>query len=144
MGNKGAGGNKNQNLKKIGEEANKNSPSQFYITTNINLTNDVIIGKAKSNPGNDYVILQTLGKCHNSKVYKVKNKYSNYEYAMKVIKKSDKNKENDVNSSEIEILKKIDHPSIIKILEFYSDESNFNIVTELPSYTNQLLFFWSK
>ena len=53
MGNKGARVNKNQDLKKIGEEANKNSPSQFYITTNINLTNDVIVGKAKINPGND-------------------------------------------------------------------------------------------
>ena len=131
MGNKGARGNKNQDLKKIGEEANKNSPSQFNITTNINLTNDVIVGKAKINPGNDYVILKVLGGGDNTKVYKVKNKYSNLEYAMKVIKKSNENKENDANLNEIEMLKKMDHPSIIKILEFYSDETNFNIVTEL-------------
>lgn len=32
--------------------------------------------------------------------------------------------------NEIEILKKLDHPNIIKIYETYEDENNYYVVTE--------------
>ena len=60
MGGKSSKSAKNEDLKKIGEEANKNNPSQFYLCTNINLTNDLIIGKSKSNPSDDYTVIKIL------------------------------------------------------------------------------------
>ena len=133
MGNKNVGIKKNEDLKKIGQEANKNSPSQFYLTTNINLTNELIIGKSKSDPKNEYVTLQIIGEGNFARVYKVKNKYTNIEYAMKVIKKSSTCTTEEENHvlNEIEILKKLDHPSILKIFELYSDDTSFSIITEL-------------
>lgn len=52
--------------------------------------------------------------------------------AIKIIRK-DELSENEKSRliSEVEILKTIDHPNIIKIFEFYEDEDNFYIVTEL-------------
>ena len=58
MGSKHSKKNKNEDLKKIGEEANKNNPSQFYTYTNINLTNDLLVGKSKSDPNDDYSIIK--------------------------------------------------------------------------------------
>lgn len=49
--------------------------------------------------------------------------------AIKQIKKSSiKNPTQFVN--EMEILKKVDHPNIIKIYETYEDENNYYVVTE--------------
>ena len=133
MGNKNIKIQKNEDFKKIGQEANKNSPSQFYLSTNINLTNELKIGKSKNNPKEKYVTLQIIGEGNYARVYKVKNKYTNIEYAMKVIKKSSACSTEEENHilNEIEVLKKLDHPSILKIFELYSDDTNFSIITEL-------------
>ena len=51
--------------------------------------------------------------------------------AMKVIKKETSTSEY-LSSllSEIEILKQLDHPNIVKIYEFYQDKYNFYLITE--------------
>ena len=50
---------------------------------------------------------------------------------MKVIKKNPNNKINEENLlNEIEILKKMDHPNILKILDFFSLKMEYNIITE--------------
>ena len=72
MGGKNSKKANNEDLKKIGEEANKNNPSQFYISTTINLTNDLLIGKSKSNPSDDYTVIKILGEGSYARVYKVK------------------------------------------------------------------------
>ena len=135
MGGKSSKKSKNDELKKIGEEANKTSPSQFYISTNINLTNDLLIAKSKSNPKEEYNMVKILGEGSYARVYKVKNRYTNAEYAMKVINKSytcTVEEENEI-LNEINILKSMDHPSILKIFEFYSNKTSYSIVTELCS-----------
>ena len=53
--------------------------------------------------------------------------------AMKIIDKSKINasdSENDTIKNEINVLKKIDHPNIMKIYEFYEDKDNFYIIAE--------------
>ena len=135
MGSKSSKKNKNEDLKKIGEEANKNLPTQFYTYTNINVTNDLIVGKSKSNPNDDYHIVKILGEGSYARVYKVKNRITGVEYAMKVINKSYSctvEEENEI-LNEINILKVMDHPSILKIFEFYSNKTSYSIVTELCS-----------
>ena len=133
MGGKSSKKSKNEDLKKIGEEANKNSPSQFYLCTNVNLTNDLLIGKSKSNPKEDYTMIKILGEGSYARVYKVKNRLTSAVYAMKVINKSYSctvEEENEI-LNEIKILKTMDHPSILKIFEFYSNKTSYSIVTEL-------------
>lgn len=45
----------------------------------------------------------------------------------------------------IQILKRLDHPNIIKIHEFYSDKKNFYIITEhIDSLTIQNYFLASE
>jgi calcium-dependent protein kinase len=50
---------------------------------------------------------------------------------MKVIRKDDVSKEYVTSLlNEIDILKKLDHPNIVKIYEFYEDKDNFYLITE--------------
>ena len=77
MGNKSSKKEKNDELKKIGEDANKSSPLTFSTFSQINLTNDLIIGKFKSDPEEDYKKLNFLGEGAFASVYKVENRYTN-------------------------------------------------------------------
>ncbi len=86
-------------------------------------------------PMERYEILNTLGEGSYGKVYKVKIKNSEVYRAMKVIKKryqSNKVEEEKI-IKEIKILRKLDHPNIIKVFEFYNTISDFYIISELCS-----------
>ena len=61
MGSKSSKKQKNDELKKIGEEANKNEPSTFCTFTPINVTNELLVAQSKSNPDADYKKLNFLG-----------------------------------------------------------------------------------
>lgn len=72
---------------------------------------------------------QELGSGAYGTVYKAKLKGTEKVRAIKRIKKSAiKFPQTFIN--EIEILKKLDHPNIIKIYETYEDEKNYYVVTE--------------
>ena len=132
MGSRSSKIKKNEEFKKIGEEENKKHPSQFCLYTNINFTNDLLISKNKNNLNDEYQVLKALGEGAFARVYKVKNIYTNISYAMKVLNKYNitAEDENDI-INEINILKSMDHPSILKIFEFYSNENSYSIITEL-------------
>ena len=124
---------KNEDLKHIGEEANKNSPSNFCPYSTVNLTNELIVGKSKTNPDEDYRKLNFLGEGSFASVYKVQNKFTESICAMKVINKTYSctvEEENEI-LNEINILRTMDHPGIMKIFEFYSSPQSYSIVTEL-------------
>ena len=124
---------KNEDLKHIGEEANKNSPSNFCTYSTVNLTNELIVGKSKTNPDEDYRKLNFLGEGSFASVYKVQNKFTESICAMKVINKTYSctvEEENEI-LNEINILRTMDHPGIMKIFEFYSSPQSYSIVTEL-------------
>ena len=133
MGSKSSKAKKGEDLKKIGEEANKQDPSNFCTYTSINLTNNLLVGKSKSNPEEDYKKLNFLGEGSFAAVYKVQNKFTDAICAMKVINKAYSCTVEDEKEilNEINILKTMDHPNILKIFEFYSNNQSFSIVTEL-------------
>ena len=133
MGSKSSKKQKNEELKKIGEEANRASPSSFSTYTQVNLTNDLLVGKSKSDPEEDYKKLNFLGEGSFASVYKVQNKFTDVICAMKVINKAFSCTIEDENEilNEINILRTMDHPGILKIFEFYSSKQNYSIVTEL-------------
>ena len=66
-------------------------------------------------------------------MYCVENRITGSKRAMKVISKGDNcNDEDDKEiTNEINILRKLDHPNILKIFEFYSSKESYSIVTEL-------------
>jgi calcium-dependent protein kinase len=66
-----------------------------------------------------------------SKVYKAVHKISKTMRCVKVIsKKGIDAAELKTLTEEVKILRTLDHPNILKVLEFYQDESSFYIVTE--------------
>ena len=133
MGSKSSKKEKNNELKKIGEDANRNNSSVFCNSTSINLTNDLLVAKLKTNPDADYKKLNFLGEGSFASVYRVQNKYTNVICAMKIINKSYNCSAEDEKDilNEINILRLMDHPSVLKIFEFYSNKQSYSIVTEL-------------
>jgi len=62
-------------------------------------------------------------------VYSGKNKKNGYERAVKKIHKA-VIKKPEIIKNEIETLKMLDHPSIIRLYETFEDEKNIFLVTE--------------
>ena len=133
MGSKSSKKQKNDELKKIGEEANKNEPSTFCTFTPINVTNELLVAQSKSNPDADYKKLNFLGEGSFASVYRVQNRYTDAICAMKIINKNYSCSVSDEKEilNEINILRTMDHPGILKIFEFYSNQQSYSIVTEL-------------
>ena len=131
----GSHNSKNNDLKEIGKKANKENPNSFDETAVINLTNNVIVGQSKSDPSKDYKKKQFLGEGSFASVYLVQNRITESIRAMKVIKKSSTTTEEDEKEiiNEINILKIMDHPNILKIFEFYSNKESYSIITEYCS-----------
>ena len=127
--------NKNDDLKEIGKKANKENPNSFADTAVINLTNSVIVGQSKSDPSKDYKKKQFLGEGSFASVYLVQSRLTDAIRAMKIISKSSNTSEEDEQEiiNEINILKIMDHPNILKIFEFYSSKESYSIVTEFCS-----------
>ena len=80
-----------------------------------------------------YELLNYIGKGGFGRVYKVRHKLSNQFRAMKIIKcKADNPHSNSAEIlKQINILKTLDHPNIIKIYEFYSTDKYVYIINEL-------------
>ena len=131
----GTRSSKNEDLKEIGNKANKENPNSFDENVVINLTNNVIVGQSKSDPSLDYKKKNFLGEGSFASVYLVQNRITESIRAMKVIKKSSTTSEEDEKEiiNEINILKIMDHPNILKIFEFYSSKESYSIITEYCS-----------
>jgi calcium-dependent protein kinase len=146
-----------QNRKVIVTEGNnsiidvaKNGSIKREISLKIN--SSVFIKEINENPFEQYELINKLGEGGYGKVYKVKHKKTAVIRAMKIINKyKDKTQldlyedieienlkikvdqrkyEDDRFLKEIEILKKLDHPNIMRIYEFYNREHRFYLICE--------------
>jgi len=80
----------------------------------------------------NYELCNYIGKGGFGRVYKVRHKLSNQYRAMKIIQcKSSSEQHTLAINKEINILKNLDHPNIIKVYEFYSSEKYVYIINEL-------------
>ena len=136
MGGKSSKSKKNKDFQEIGKKANMESKSLEYSNTlnfNINLTNEVIVSQSNKKPSDDYKRLNFLGEGSYAAVYCVENRITGSKRAMKVISKNENCSEDDDREilNEINILRTLDHPNILKIFEFYSSKESYSIVTEL-------------
>ena len=95
------------------------------------ITNDVIVSGNEVNPEKIYLKTKMLGSGAFGEVWLVHHKDLGRDFAMKIIKKR-KNRSSDEKEilNEIEILKKLDHPKILKVIDFYSTLKKYYIITE--------------
>ena len=79
----------------------------------------------------DYKIECTIGKGSFGTVKRAKHRETGIRYAVKVMSKR-KMSADDRNSlmQEIDIMKTIDHPNIIRMLDLYEDERHYCLVME--------------
>ena len=125
----------------ISEKKNVNNPESTKNTVlsaekrnsknQITLNNDVIVSGNEINPEKIYIKTKMLGSGAFGEVWLVHHKDLDRDFAMKIIKKR-KNKSHDEKEilNEIEILKKLDHPKILKVVDFYSTLKKYYIITE--------------
>ena len=87
--------------------------------------NEIQLNKANDigNKFNDFETLEKLGEGSFGKVIKVKSKKDKNIYAMKIIT-LDKAYEIDVLRNEIEIMKSLDNPHIVKYYNYFQEQNN--------------------
>lgn len=90
------------------------------------------MSKGEGNPFDNYLIKQKIGEGYYGEVWKAVQKDTGYVCALKKIKKKESLTLEDENEifNEINMLKKIDHPNIIKIFEFYNTSDAYYIAME--------------
>ena len=125
-------------IKKTEKVKNENSNNNNNLVDGANskknfvaLNNDVIVSGNEINPEKIYLKTQLLGSGAFGEVWLVHHKDLDRDFAMKIIKKR-KNRSNDEKDilNEIGILKKLDHPKILKVIDFYSTPKKYYIITE--------------
>ena len=130
---------KQNNINSKNNNLSNNNSKNYPLTDRTNknrhhsiiLNNDILISKNESNPDLIYKKIKIIGKGSFGEVWLVKNRELNKQFAMKIIKNNkNKPKINEEIINEIEILKTLDHPKVVKVLDFYVNEDNFYIITE--------------
>ena len=112
-------------------ERKKNEEEEKNDNNNLEINTRLIINCNNKNPKDQYKIIKKLGKGAYGTVWKVRNINTGLFRAMKRIKKM-RNNMNKINEivNEIEILKNLDHPNIVKIFEFFIEADGYYIITE--------------
>ena len=112
-------------------EKSKLSDKLLQAEMSLTVKQDILVIEEKGNPSKKYKPKKMLGSGSFGCVYEAKNTIFGNTVAMKVIKKD---KENELDEqeirNEIDILKKLSHPNIVKIYEFYISENHYYIITE--------------
>ncbi|CAK75708.1 unnamed protein product (macronuclear) [Paramecium tetraurelia] len=100
----------------------------------IKLGHDIFVKLKEGSIGSHYNFGKVLGQGAFGKVWKVTHKTTGLVRAIKQLKKSSLIKEDEQRMfSEMNILKNLDHPHIVKLFELYQDENNYYLVTEYLS-----------
>ena len=90
-----------------------------------------LVGEKKTKITQDYEFIKEIGSGAFSKVYKARQKLSKALRCVKKLSKKDLTDEEKLKLvEEVAILKSLDHPNIVKVLEFYQNDKYFFIVTE--------------
>ena len=89
---------------------------------------------------NDFIPLKKLGSGSYGHLFKVKSKINNKIYAMKIMRKPYNNK---YSILEILILKKFDHPNIVKYIKDFEDNNNYYVIIEYIIGQNLFDFYMS-
>ena len=91
--------------------------------------NEKIISKNTSKLEEIYKLERQIGEGGYGQVFLVRHKKMNMLRAMKIIPVNSKNEE-EKTDEEIELLRQLDHPNIVKLFEYFSDEDKYYLITE--------------
>ena len=109
---------------------NSNILKQLFLAQmSIPINQELLVQEQKGNPNDKYLRGKKLGKGTFGIVYEAKNLIFNCKVAMKVIPKNAR-MNNELIKNEIDILKKLMHPNIVRIYEFYESKNSFYLVNE--------------
>jgi calcium-dependent protein kinase len=106
--------------------------SRINKVEDIGISSNNFISQKTGTPLDDYISDKKLGEGSYGAVFRVKNKDTGVYRAMKkffISNKNDKSKEKEL-MNEIEMLKKLDHPNIVKVFESYDTKEGYYIITE--------------
>jgi calcium-dependent protein kinase len=97
------------------------------------IESQMLIGENKHSLANTYKFLEKLGEGSFAKVFKVMHLLTKELRAIKIIKKDYLKYQDDEKETlkEIEILSMLDHPNIIKVYEYFTDQKFYYLVVEL-------------
>ena len=109
---------------------NSNILKQLFLAEmSIPINQELLVQEQKGNPNDKYLRGKKLGKGTFGIVYEAKNLIFNSKVAMKIIPKNAR-MNNELIKNEIDILKKLMHPNIVRIYEFYESKNSFYLVNE--------------
>ena len=100
--------------------------------SSISISNKLFINEISDYlPSKKYKILSKLGCGSFGNVYLAQNRFTKEKVAMKIIKKSNKDLLSDGEiKDEIDILKTLEHPDIVRIIESFNTKDSYVLVTE--------------
>ena len=110
----------------------KSNLAQKLLTEEMKLEvrQENLVIQEKGNPNKKYIPIKLLGNGSFGSVYEAQNMVFLNSVAMKIINKSESALDEEEILNEINILKKLSHPNIVKIFEFYITKAHYYIVTE--------------
>lgn len=112
-------------------EKNKLGSHIFKEELKLTVTTQALIEETKGLPNNKYQVIKKIGDGSYGMVYLAQNLITKGNVALKRIMKNGELPIDDIEvSNEFEIVKKIDHPFIVKILEVYVTKNAYYIINE--------------
>ena len=110
----------------------KNNQSELS-TISLTVSNKLFINEIEYTPDKKYKIIKNIGHGSYGDVYLAYNINTNEKVAIKKLYITDDILTESEIINEIEILKKLNHPDIVKILEFYKTDTAYYIINEYCS-----------
>ena len=98
--------------------------------SNISINSNLFINEINYSPEKKYKFITNIGQGSYGDVYLAMNIYTKEKVAIKKIYKTFDDLSESEIINEIEILKKLNHPDIVKIFEFYNTDKAYYIVSE--------------
>ena len=127
--------NPNQNLNNPPQQNMQNYSGKYFSNeTQANqdfpiLNSEVIVSENKAGIEDNYIKEKMLGEGSFGQVWLARHKTFGKEFALKIIEKGPYSNSKQIEN-EIAILKKLDHPCILKIAEFHSTPNKYYLVTD--------------
>jgi len=94
-------------------------------------SNRRIEGAAEGDIRDKYTLGEEIGRGGFSIVFDAKCKTDNEKYAVKIVEKNLIQEDIKLLKREIDIMKKVDHPNILKLIEIFEDDEKVYIIMEL-------------
>ena len=112
-------------------QKNKIATSLFKEELKLKITTKSLIEENTGLPNLKYKVISKIGEGCYGTVFLAMNLITKQNVAIKKINKIKENEIDDLEvKNEINILRNLDHPNIVKIIEFYSTENAYYIITD--------------